>query len=234
MFSWLRPLLAGVLHSFEPDHIVAVSVLASENATTQKKVDFITVFKSCRWALGHSVTLLLFGFIALFFRGVLRIWVADISLWAECLVGPVMIWLGVTAILRNHRMKKMMRLHKEILPHEHTLSDPIHLHGFSGEEIAMNPMNRSFWLGMLHGLAGTGGALTSVLVVGATTYAEALFVLFIESVGVILAMSVYSFVLLKVMSRFIERNIIIFKMMNVFLGLLSFFVGVHWVLKIFV
>lgn len=233
MFSFIRPLLAGVLHSFEPDHIAAVSVLASENATENKAVNFLMVLKSSRWALGHSVTLLLFGFIALFFKGAFGIWVENISLFAEYLVGPIMIWLGITAIMRNHRMKKMMRLHKKIAPHEHRLTDPIHLHGFTGEEIAMNPMNRSFWIGLLHGLAGTGGALTSALILATDTYQEAFLILLIESVGVIFAMGIYSYVLLKVMSRFIERNMHIFKLMNATLGLLSIFVGMYWLLRIF-
>ena len=66
--SLIRPLMAGILHSFEPDHVTAVSVLATENAINKTKVSIKSVFKASQWALGHSVTLLLFGGIALIFK----------------------------------------------------------------------------------------------------------------------------------------------------------------------
>ena len=207
----VRPLMAGVLHSMEPDHVTAVSVLATENAVNNKKVSLFTVLKASQWAMGHSVTLLLFGGIALAFKSTVSLFVEDISFWAEVAVGPIMLWLGVIAIKRNHKINEMMQKHKEITAHDHLNSNPIHLHGKSGEEIAMNPMNKSFWIGMLHGLAGTGGALTSALVLSATTFTDAVLVLVAESVGIVLMMGAYSFVLVSVMSRFLEKNLSIFK-----------------------
>ncbi|MEM6720893.1 MAG: hypothetical protein AAF611_16300 [Bacteroidota bacterium] len=221
-----RPLIAGILHSFEPDHISAVSVLAAENAINKKKVTFKTVFTASQWALGHSVTLLLFGGFALIFKTALSAFVNDISYWAELSVGPIMIWLGVVAIRRNHKINEMLADHKKIEAHEHELSNPIHLHGKKGEEIAMNPINKSFWIGMLHGLAGTGGALTSALIISATTMSEAILILIIESIGIIVSMAVYSYVLIYAMSRFIERNIAIFKWMNGVVGIISILVGI--------
>ncbi len=221
-----RPLIAGILHSFEPDHISAVSVLAAENAIQKKKVTLKSVFTASQWALGHSVTLLLFGGIALVFRAALLGFVENISFWAEASVGPIMIWLGVVAIRRNHKINAMMADHKKIEAHEHLASNPIHLHGKRGEEIAMNPINKSFWIGMLHGLAGTGGALTSALIIGADTISDAVLILLVESIGVIFSMGVYSYVLIFTMSRFIERNISIFKWMNGSIGVISILAGI--------
>ncbi|MDC1162359.1 hypothetical protein OAT18_02835 [Tenacibaculum sp.] len=220
-----RPLIAGILHSFEPDHMSAVSVLAAENAIQKKKVSIKTVFTASQWALGHSVTLLLFGGIALLFRTALLAFVSNISFWAEASIGPIMIWLGIVAIRRNHKINDMMADHKKIEAHEHMASNPIHLHGKTGEEIAMNPINRSFWVGMLHGLAGTGGALTSALIISANTISEAVLILVIESIGIIFSMAIYSYVLIHTMSRFIERNISIFKWMNGIVGIISIAVG---------
>lgn len=227
-----RPLIAGILHSFEPDHISAVSVLAAENVIKKKKVTLKTVFIASQWAFGHSVTLLLFGGIALLFRTLLLSFIEDISFYAEAAVGPIMIWLGITAVRRNHKLKEMMADHKKIEEHEHDPGNLIHLHGKSGEEIAMNPINRSFWIGMLHGLAGTGGALTSALVISASTISEAIWILVIESLGVIIAMAAYSYVLIFTMSRFIERNMSIFKWLNASIGIISIIVGCIWIYKI--
>lgn len=225
IMNLVRPLIAGVLHSFEPDHMSAVSVLAAENAIQKKKVSLKTVFTASQWAFGHSVTLLMFGGIALAFKAALLTFVESISFWAEFSVGPIMIWLGVMAIRRNHKINEMMADHKKIEAHEHAANNPIHLHGKRGEEIAMNPINRSFWIGMLHGLAGTGGALTSALIISADTISDAILILIVESIGIIFSMAVYSYVLIFTMSRFIERNISIFKWMNGVIGIISIIVG---------
>ncbi|NLR92993.1 cytochrome c biogenesis protein CcdA [Flammeovirga agarivorans] len=227
--SLIRPLMAGVLHSFEPDHITAVSVLATENAIKQERASFKKVMKASQWAMGHSVTLILLGGIALLFKSTAEIFVKDLSHWAEMSVGPIMIWLGIVAIRRNHKINEMMQDHKRIEEHDHLDTNPIHLHGKQGEEIAMNPMNRSFWVGMLHGLAGTGGALTSALILSSATIWDAVMILMIESVGIILAMSIYSYTLLTVLSRFIEKNIAIFKWMNGLAGLASIVIGSYWI-----
>jgi len=227
--SLVRPLMAGILHSFEPDHVTAISVLATENAISKQKVTFKTMFKASQWAMGHSVTLLLFGGIALLFKSSAELFVEDISFWAEIAVGPIMLWLGIVAIRRNHKISEMMQEHKKIEEHDHLDSNPIHLHGKSGEEIAMNPMQRSFWIGMLHGLAGTGGALTSALVLSAATTFDAVMVLVIESIGIIVAMGIYSYTLVSVMSRFLEKNLSIFKWMNGIAGLASILIGIYWI-----
>jgi len=229
VISLIRPLMAGILHSFEPDHVTAVSVLASENSINNKRVNFKTVFKASQWAFGHSATLLLFGGAALIFKSMATLVVHNISFYAELAVGPIMIWLGIVAIKRNHAINNMVKDHKKIEAHEHDISNPIHLHGTKGEEIAVNPMNKSFWIGMLHGLAGTGGALTSALVLSSATIGEAILILVVECAGIIIAMGVYSYVLISVMSRFLERNLSIFKWMNGIAGMASVIIGIVWI-----
>lgn len=227
--SITRPLIAGILHSFEPDHVTAVSVLASEQAVRKKRISWGVIFRASQWALGHSVTLIIFGVIALIFKESLHRYVTNISEWAEICVGPIMIFLGIRAIRGNYKINEMLRDNKKIEAHEHLASNPIHLHGKKGEEIAMNPLTRSFWVGMLHGLAGTGGALTTALVISAPTISASIMVLVVESAGIILAMSVYSYVLIHTMSRFLEKNTAVFKWMNGVAGLGSMTIGCIWI-----
>jgi nickel/cobalt exporter len=220
-------LLLGIQHSFEPDHMAAVSVLASEKTDNKIKLH-VLIWRSSQWALGHSVTLILFSCIALLLKSVLPL---QISAYAEMAVGPVMIWLGISAIRRNHKLKKMMATHKVISAHEH-LSNALHLHGKQGEEITMNPLSRSFWIGMLHGLAGTGGACAVALILASKNTATAVGVIMIQSFGIILAMTTYSCVLAFSVSRFIERNQVAFKFINAFVGVFSIFIGCLWIYKI--
>ena len=229
ILSISRPLIAGILHSFEPDHVTAVSVLAAENAVNKRKMSLGIILRASQWALGHSLTLLLFGAVALVFKSSLQLFVEDISKLAEMAVGPVMVLLGVQAIKRNHKINATLANHKKIEEHSHLNTNPIHLHSKSGEEIAMNPLNRSFWVGMIHGLAGTGGMLTSALVISASTIAESIMILLIESLGIIIAMGAYSYVLISTMSRFMERNLVIFKWINGIAGLASIMIGVYWI-----
>ncbi|MES2872656.1 MAG: hypothetical protein V4708_02970 [Bacteroidota bacterium] len=233
IWSISRPLIAGILHSFEPDHVTAVSVLAAENAVNKKRMSLGIIFRASQWALGHSLTLLLFGIVALLFKSSLQLFVEDISSWAEMAVGPVMIVLGFQAIRRNHKINSTIADHKKIDEHNHLDSNPIHLHGKSGEEIAINPLNRSFWVGMIHGLAGTGGLLTSALVISASTIGESIMILVIESVGIIIAMGAYSYVLISTMSRFLEKNMAVFKWINGIAGLASILIGSYWIYAIF-
>jgi len=220
-----RPLLAGILHSFEPDHITAVSVLASEQAIRKKKMSWGVIFRASQWALGHSVTLLIFGGIALIFKASLHEYVTHISEWAEIAVGPIMVLLGIKAIRSNAKMDDMARNNENHVGHNHVSTKTVHLHGKNGEIIEMKPLTRSFWVGMIHGLAGTGGALTTALVISATTIQASVMVLVIESLGIIVTMSLYSYVLISTMSRYLKKNMVIFKWINGIAGLGSTIVG---------
>jgi nickel/cobalt exporter len=238
-------LLLGAQHSFEPDHMAAVSVLASEKHRYKTGMNRL-IWRSSHWALGHSVTLILFSGLALLLKSALPF---NISGWAEIAVGPIMVWLGVSAIRRNHRLKKMMAEHKKFEEHEHlpvsaqsaTTSaevasfaggiSPLHLHGRLGEEIALNPLSRSFWVGMLHGLAGTGGACAIALTLAAKDATTAIWIIVLQSAGIIITMTTYSCVLAFSVSRLIERHQLIFKVMNAIVGLFSIAVGLLWIYK---
>ncbi len=225
-------LLLGAQHSFEPDHMAAVSVLASEkrcygagSAAGRRRVMGRLIWRSSHWALGHSATLIVFSVLALLLKSALPL---NISSWAEMAVGPIMVWLGISAIRRNHRLKKMMAEHKKFEEHEHR-TNTLHLHGRQGEEVALNPLSRSFWVGMLHGLAGTGGACAVALTLAARDVSTALWIIVLQSAGIIVTMTIYSCVLAFSVSRFIERNQLIFKGMNAAVGLFSIGVGSFWI-----
>ncbi|HVI45285.1 MAG TPA: hypothetical protein VM802_10460 [Chitinophaga sp.] len=220
----LDSLLLGVQHSFEPDHMAAVSVLASERKKNNTGIGKL-VWRSSQWALGHSVTLILFSALALLLKSAVPF---NLSAWAEIAVGPIMIWLGWSAIRRNHQLKEMMDEHKQFAEHEH-LTNALHLHGKQGEEIAMNPLSRSFWVGMLHGLAGTGGACAAALILASTDTRTAVWIIVVQSLGIILAMTTYSCVLAFSVSRFIEHNQVAFKVINATVGVFSIIIGIVWI-----
>ena len=62
MFSplLLDSLLLGSQHSFEPDHMAAVAVLATEQKQGAGRIWRI-MWRSSHWGLGHSLTLIIFA-----------------------------------------------------------------------------------------------------------------------------------------------------------------------------
>ena len=82
-----------------------------------------------RWGLGHSSGVLLVALLAFLFRPYINL--DALSGWGERLVGATMILLGAAGLRRV--------LRDEIQPHVHT--------------------HMAFWVGTLHGLAGTAHLL---------------------------------------------------------------------------
>ena len=188
----LDSLLLGLQHSFEPDHVAAVSVLATEKDRGQGRV-WRLLWRSSQWAVGHSLTLISFGVLVLVLKSTLSLHVAG---YVEFFIGPVMIWLGVSAYLRNWRKKK-------VNPHTH----------------------KSFWIGMLHGLAGTGGACTIALTLAAKDAYTAVGILVIQSVSIITVMTTYGYLFAMSAGRFASRWQPSVRVINYVVGTFSIIVG---------
>ena len=197
-FLLVDSLLLGVQHSFEPDHVAAVSVLATDQnkSPTQR---WKLIWRSSHWALGHSFTLILFAALVLLLKSTLSL---HISGQVELLIGPLMIWLGIVAIRRNFRKTVPV----ETVPVNATFS-------------------RSFWVGMIHGLAGTGGACAVALTLAAKDAATAVWIIIIQSVGIILSMSLYGYFFAFSINRFAKKKEIFLTVINYVVGTFSIIIG---------
>ena len=157
-------LLLGFRHAFEPDHLAAVSTLATRQGS---------LLAACRlglaWAAGHTASL---GAVVLVIMvGGLhlpeRLWPA-----ADFVVGLLLVGLGGSVLLRYARGR--WHLHA----HSHDVGPHLHLHSHSagsGHGHAHPPADarRSLGFGLLHGLAG-GAAILVLLVAAAPTAAAQL------------------------------------------------------------
>ncbi len=145
-------LVLGFRHAFEPDHLAAVSTLATRQGS---------VFAACRlglaWALGHTASV---GAV------VLAIIVANVrfpaSLWpaAEVVVGLLLIGLGGTVISRYACGRWHLHAHRHgpeagthMYLHSHA-GGHSHVHGHPSADA-----RRSLGFGLLHGLAGSAAIL---------------------------------------------------------------------------
>ncbi len=149
--------LLGLRHAFEPDHLAAVSTLATRpNARLWQAARLGLV-----WGLGHTATVGVVAvmIIALGVRLPNRFWPA-----AELLVAALLILLGSMVIWRYVRGRWHMHAHAHAAaaPHFHLHShaaDPSH-----GHTHATVDARRSLGFGVAHGLAGSG-AIAALLVV---------------------------------------------------------------------
>jgi len=213
----LDSLLLGLQHSFEPDHVAAVSVLATEKGRGRRGL-WRLLWRSSQWAVGHSLTLVSFGVLVLILKSTFSLHVAG---YVEFFIGPVMIWLGVSAYMRNWRKT---RTHP--MAHEHS-----HGHTDGQPPAPLTPgakpklLSRSFWIGMLHGLAGTGAACTIALTLAAKDAYTAVGILAIQSISIITVMTTYGYLFAISAGRFASKWQPSVRVINYIVGTFSLVVG---------
>ena len=166
-------LLLGFRHAFEPDHLAAVSTLATRSPRLSAAARL-----GAAWAVGHTASV---GAV------VLAIVLLDVrlpeSLWpaADLVVALLLIGLGMSVLGRYARGR--WHLH----PHAHG-GEPPHLHLHSHAEAsehshahAMGDARHSLGFGLLHGLAGSAAVL---LLLVAAAQSRALQVAYFVAFGV--------------------------------------------------
>lgn len=202
----MESFILGVQHSFEPDHVAAVSVLTSEKDSKAKLRS--VMWKSSQWALGHSFTLILLSMGALLLKSALP---ANISAMAEWVVGPMMIWIGISTLRLVFRKDLSV-----IVP-------PVNA------EKKSSVVPRSLGIGMLHGVAGTGGACTVALTMAADNGYAALWIIIYQSAGILLTMTIYGYLLTLSFSHIVKRSRFFFKYVMSATGIFSIAIGL-WLL----
>ncbi len=177
-------LLLGFRHAFEPDHLAAVSTLATRQGR---------LLDACRlglaWALGHTASvgvvvavIMLFGL-----RLPDRLWPA-----ADFLVALLLIGLGGSVLLRYARGRWHLHVHthRAGAPHLH-----LHSHAHGAAHVHQHPRGdarRSLGFGLLHGLAGSAAILVLLVAAAPTRTAQlAYFVAF--ACGTMIGMLLVSF-----------------------------------------
>ncbi len=148
MLTLLSGLAAGSVHVVSgPDHLAALAPLAMDEPRRGLKT-------GATWGLGHGVGVVIIATIGQLLRGVVSL--DAVSAWSELLVGFVLIAVGLWAL----RSATRMVVHSHA--HDHDADDHQHLHVHSGHDDHESPeahrghTHASFWIGALHGSAGTG------------------------------------------------------------------------------
>ncbi len=211
--------LLGLRHAFEPDHLAAVSTLATRpggrRLWSAGQLGLI-------WGLGHTVTVgaVALLIIALGVRLPAGLWPA-----AELLVAGLLILLGTLVIWRYVRGRWHMHahVHAAAAPHFHLHShsaDPSHIHSHS-----IFDARRSLGFGIAHGLAGSG-AIAALLVAAVPDTVSRLAYFAAFSAGTIVGMLGVSMTLSVLVRLAAERSARWATMLHVGAAVMSVVAGV--------
>jgi len=179
----LAGILAGLLHVFTgPDHLAALAPLSLQAKRRAWAVGF-------RWGLGHSSGVLVVAAVAFGFRQVVHL--EALSGWGERLVGATMIVLclwGLRSLFRE-------RLHAH--EHHHGGEEHVHFHVHRpGEDhrgaTAHVHTHAAFWVGTLHGLAGTAHLVGVLPSLALPTAGQTAAYLVAFAAGTIVAMTAFA------------------------------------------
>lgn len=188
----------GLRHALDPDHVVAVTTLASQK-TGMGRTSLVGAF----WGLGHALSLAVAGGAIL----ALRITVPPaLRQGLEGLVALTLIVLGGIALRRALRW----RVHAHL--HHHGAATHVHFHAHARESVQVHDHphvlqagTRPFLVGLVHGLAGSA-SLGLVALGGAPDLASGLVYLAVFALGSVAGMVLLSSVM-SVPLAYAERRL---------------------------
>ena len=190
-------LLLGFRHAFEPDHLAAVSTLASRQGTLGHSARL-----GLAWGAGHTASVAAVALVVLATGVRLP---ETFSAAAELLVATLLILPGLPVVLRYARGRWHMHAHAHDghgAPHLH-----LHRHDSGTAHAHAHPVwdaRRSLGLGVAHGLAGSA-ALVLLLITAASSAVERVLYLAAFGAGTVLGMLAVSFAV-GLLVRFASRG----------------------------
>ncbi|OAH52798.1 urease accessory protein UreH [Domibacillus aminovorans] len=158
----------GIKHAIEPDHIIAVSTIASQSKKLLRS-SLAGVF----WGIGHTATLFIVGIIFILMKDEIP---AEWAMSLEFLVGIMLVYLGVTTILsfKNihiHEHEHDTEEHKHVHSHEHSGK---HEHKHRHKNVSYL---KSLLIGLVHGLAGSGAMILLTMSTVKSVWEGAIYIL---------------------------------------------------------
>lgn len=120
--------ILGIKHAIEPDHIIAVSTIASRSKKLSQSA-LAGVF----WGIGHTATLFLIGITFILMKNSIS---DKVSMSLEFLVGVMLVYLGTANVLATN--KNQCHIHRN--------------HSQYGDK---HYFIKSSLIGLVHGLAGS-------------------------------------------------------------------------------
>lgn len=174
----------GLMHAFDPDHLVAMSTMVSRERSIRR-----SSLLGAMWGLGHTTSLALVGLAVLALQLTIP---PSLSKGMELAVAMMIVALGGHLIWQS---AKEFGLHRHTHAHDGPNHAHIHLHSNSSPTNHQHHLPRShtktFAIGIIHGLAGSAAVLLAVMTTMTSTVQGLLYILIfgVGSIGGMLLMS---------------------------------------------
>ncbi len=166
---------AGAIHVLSgPDHLAALAPLAAKEPRRGVRLGL-------NWGIGHSFGVALIGLCSLWLRELLPL--ETLSFWAERLVGGLLIGIGIWG-LRNFFCR---HIHEHRHEHGEQNHSHLHFHG-PGGTIHRGHSHAAFYVGTLHGLAGSAHLFGILPAIALPTFSQGAMFLGAYCVGTIASM----------------------------------------------
>jgi|HigsolmetaAR204D_1030405.scaffolds.fasta_scaffold01339_4 ABC-type nickel/cobalt efflux system permease component RcnA len=169
-------LFLGIRHSFDPDHLVAVSTLVSEEKRLRP-----AAWLGFVWGIGHLIPIALVGLPLLTLQWELPVQFENI---VDAGVGGLLLLLGVITLWRVIKE----RVHFDVHSHQQTVHSHFHR---PGHRHPLVKLERRQWItfgfGLIHGLAGSG-AVAVLAMQASQNLGEAVLWLLLFGLGAALGM----------------------------------------------
>ncbi|OKL35418.1 sulfite exporter TauE/SafE family protein [Domibacillus mangrovi] len=160
--------ILGIKHAIEPDHIIAVSTIASRSKKLSQSA-LAGVF----WGIGHTATLFLIGITLILMKNSIP---DKVSMSLEFLVGVMLVYLGVANVLAaNKNQRHIHRNHSQYGDKHYFIKSSLIglVHGLAGSAamvlLTMSTVN-SVWQGaeyiLIFGAGTVAGMLLFTTVIG--------------------------------------------------------------------
>jgi hypothetical protein len=179
MLTLLTGALAGLVHVFAgPDHLAAVAPLA----LAERRQSWVAGWT---WGLGHTSGVVVVAAVAILLRDQLPP-VAVISAWGERIVGAALLAIGFWALRRSARLRTSAHAHGSV-SHNH-----LHLQAGPAWMRRLGHAHASFYMGILHGVAGSSHFLGVLPALALPTRGASLLYIGAFGAGTVAAMTAFA------------------------------------------
>lgn len=194
--------LLGIKHAMEPDHVIAVSTVASHT-----KRLWTASLAGVFWGIGHTATLFIVGISVILMKNQIP------EKWAnslEFLVGIMLVYLGITNLL-----------HKKEKAHTHTDA------GSADRHVETNVSYfKSMFIGLVHGLAGSAAMVLLTMPTVSSVWQGAAYILLFGA-GTALGMFLIS-TIIGIPFALSEKNVVLHRGLAKITGLISTGFGLYY------
>ncbi len=215
-FVLVTPVLLGVAHAFDADHIVAVSTLASTTASPWRAVRM-----ALGWGLGHMIPILGVAAAGVLLGAALPPWAMVV---AERAVGLMLVALGVATLASM----KQRGLH--IHTHAHGALRHLHFHAHGPQRRWHDHAHVAVVTGLVHGLAGSATPMVLVSLSAVHRPVEALLFVGVFGLAVAATMAGYAFCLGHLASVVRNRTGTALLVLRAAAGVVCLAVGTAWII----